>query len=740
MNMLDPVETLKGVGPKTAATLRKAGIKTVGDFFYNLPRDYENYAAPTSIAAVRPGKVVVRGKIAELRTRPSRRRNLSVTEGVIRDATGAIKVVWFNQSYRAKQLTPEREYYFTGNYELRNGRYSLVSPAVAEAGEVEPRGGLSPVYVAHGGLRSQSYRRLVLAARDKFQEIPDLLPSGADAAAGTNLAASGADLAAGRASGAGKAAIPARGELRKTGVGWPAAGARREALFNAHFPENPAQITAAREYLAFEELFELILAARLNRRENERLRAAAVRFEAPKIREFVARLPFKLTNAQRRAAWEIFQDMAKGTPMNRLLQGDVGSGKTMVAALAAYEAILQGKQVALLAPTAILAGQHSAGLTEILAPFGVRTALLTGATKGKAELKRQIAAGEIDLVIGTHALLTDDTEFRELALVIIDEQHRFGVKQRQKLALKSPAGLAPHLLAMTATPIPRSLQLTLFGDLAVSILDELPKGRRPIRTRICAGVEAVETVYPKIRETLASGQQVYWVCKAIEEGSGAGGMAESAAGSEAKTGATEGGAAGMMTEVTSVKKRAAKLKRDFPGVAIEILHGKLKPAEKDVVMERFAAGKTQILVPTTVVEVGVDVPNATLMVIENAENYGLAQLHQLRGRVGRGAAESTCFLLTSGDARPTRRLREMEKSTDGFHLAEVDLQLRGPGEIYGELQHGALDLRIASLSDTRMIARAQKAVEAFLTNPENMVKYEELMAKIGKYQQITTLN
>lgn len=690
MNLLDPIEELRGVGPKTAAILRKAGIKTLGDFFYNLPRDYENYTAPTSISEIRPGMVVIKGKISDLATRRAWRRNLTITEGVIRDRTGAIRVVWFNQAYRARQFAPEKEYYFMGKYELRNGRFCLTSPSSAEVSEIDPSGGPSPIYVAHGGFRSPRYRRLVQNVRDKFREIPDLLP-----------------------------------EVKQ--------GRRREALYKVHFPENQAEITDGREYLAFEELFELILAARLNRRENERLPAPEIPFEVTKIREFVARLPFKLTNAQRKAAWEIFQAMEQGVPMNRLLQGDVGSGKTMVAAMSAYEVILQGGQVALLAPTAILAGQHYAGLEEILAPLGVRVALLTGATKGKSTLKKSVAGGEIDLLIGTHALLTDDTEFRNLALAIIDEQHRFGVKQRQKLLLKSPNGLAPHLLAMTATPIPRSLQLTLFGDLAVSVLDELPKGRQPVTTEICREIDIEAQVYPKIRKTLSKKQQVYWVCKAIE------GPISSGTRGSGKKGSSNARSS-VASEVTSVKKRAARLAKALPETKIEFLHGKMKPAEKDAVMERFARGEIQILVSTTVIEVGVDVPNATLMVIENAENYGLAQLHQLRGRVGRGQAAATCILLTSGENRPSRRLRELEKSSDGFHLAEVDLKLRGPGEIYGALQHGALDLRIASLSDTKLIHAAQRAVDIFLQKPENMVKYEELMQRISKYQQITTLN
>ena len=671
MNWFGAVDELNGVGPKTAAILQKYGIKTVKDMFYNLPRDYENYAAPTSISEMRPGKVVIKGKIEKLSTRRAKRRNLSVTEGTIRDETGAVKVVWFNQNYRLKQFSPEKEYYFTGNFEFKNGRYSLVSPSAAEVAEIDPHVGLSPIYVAHGALKSNDFRRIMAKSRDKFAEIPNLLPS-----------------------------------VRP--------GVRREALFQTHFPSSTKSIAGARKYLAYEELFELILAARLNKKENQKLKSAEIPFDLAKIKEFLASLPFELTGAQKKAAWEIFQDMEKARPMNRLLQGDVGSGKTMVAAMAAYEAIIGGQQVALLAPTAILAVQHYEGLSKLLEPLGVRVALLTGATKQKTELKKQIAAGEWDLVIGTHALLTDDTEFARLGLVIIDEQHRFGVEQRQKLMLKSPEGKAPHLLAMTATPIPRSLQLTVFGDLDVSVLNQMPKGRQPIKTRILREIELREGLYPRIVDTVRAGNQVYWICKAIDDDPRA--------------------------ETTSVKSRCTKLQGMFPTLKIEFLHGRMKPAEKDAIMERFARGEIEILVSTTVVEVGVDVPNATLMIIENAESYGLAQLHQLRGRVGRGSVASECYLLTSGEMRPSRRLLELEKSCDGFHLAEVDLRLRGPGEIYGALQHGALDLRIATFSDTELIHRAQRDVANFLKNPENMVKYKELMAGITRYQQITTLN
>lgn len=671
MDLSQSVENLKGVGPKTAEVLRKYGLKTIQDFFYNLPRDYENFERPTSISEIRPGKVVVKGKIDSLKSRRARRRNLSVTEGVVRDKTGAIKVVWFNQSYRLKQFSPEKEYYFTGSFELKNGRYSLISPSTAEVSDIDLSSGLSPIYVAHGALKSHDFKRLLNNSRDRFAEIPDLLPS-------------------------------------------VKPGTRKKALFFTHFPSTLGTVKKAQDYLAYEELFELILAAKLNKRENDKLRARSVPFSEGKIRDFVGKLPFKLTGAQKRSAWEIFQDMEKNTPMNRLLQGDVGAGKTMVAGMSAYEVVMAGHQVVLLAPTSILASQHYEGLSRILEPFGVKMALLTGATKKKPELKQKIANGEVDFIVGTHAILTDDTEFSDLALVIIDEQHRFGVEQRQKLLLKSPKDLAAHLLMMTATPIPRSLQLTVFGDLDVSILDEMPKGRQPIDTSILREIDTREKLYPKIREVINSGQQVYWVCKAIDDN--------------------------PRTETTPVKQRFDKLVKEFPDSRIGFLHGRMKPAEKEEIMERFSRGELQILVSTTVIEVGVDVPNASLIVIENAESYGLAQLHQLRGRVGRGSVASFCYLLTSGEMNPSRRLRELEKSSDGFYLAEIDLKMRGPGEIYGALQHGALDLRIASLSDTRLIRRAQKDVSEFLKKPENMLKYKELMSGIARYQQITTLN
>ncbi|MBQ3261149.1 ATP-dependent DNA helicase RecG [Candidatus Saccharibacteria bacterium] len=712
MILTDSISTVKGVGPKTEAILNKAGIRTIKDLLYYLPRTYENFTETTKLSEIRPGKVVVRGKISDLRIIKTTRRNFTICEGVIHDSTDAIRVIWFNQPYRAKAFDKDKDYYFTGTYELSRGRYQLTSPKAKLASDVDQStagsGGFLPIYSVRSGLKSENFKRIFETLRPQFASIPDMLPQSSSA------------------------------------PDFVKPGARAEALFQAHFAEDEKEVKNARKYLAYEELFELILAANLNKKANQKLRANPIPFDANIIRSAVQSLPFALTNAQRLATFEILKDLNKSIPMNRLLQGDVGSGKTVVAALAAFSAIKAGFQVALLAPTAILATQHAESLEKLLSPFGVSVALLTGATRQKAALKSRIKSGKVNLIVGTHALITDDTEFKNLALCIIDEQHRFGVNQRQKLLAKTvqkslneaqaklPKAprevtpvkktvlkpLAPHLLMMSATPIPRSLQLAIFGDLDVSVLNELPAGRQPVTTKIISELDFSSELYPQVRKYLGAGQQVYWICRKIEDKGS--------------------------SEIISVKKQAEKLKQVFPSAQIAFLHGKMKAAEKDEIMSNFSAGKIDILVSTTVVEVGVNVPNANLMVIMDADGYGLAQLHQLRGRVGRGNQAAFCYLVTPAEVQPTRRLKELEKSTDGFYLAEADLKIRGPGEIYGSLQHGALSLQFASLTNSRLIAsasaQAKACAEEFAASPDKLETFPELAFSIKKYQQLTTLN
>ena len=666
MDLAAPIEEVKGIGPKTAEILHKAGIFTLRDLVYHLPRDYEDFQQAQDIASLKPGKVTVRAKVESITTRRMR-RNLALTEATLRDKTGAIKVIWFNQPYRAKQFDQDKEYYFSGTMALSYGHYQISNPSATLASDYDKAltAKIQPVYPARGSVKSQDFKKFMKTIENNIALIPDMIPN---------------------------------------------FEGRAEALFDVHFPETLEQARSGREYLATEELFSLLLAARLNREENQKLHTEPIKGDMEAFKAFIGTLPFKLTNAQRRATWEIIQDMAEDIPMNRLLQGDVGSGKTMVAALSAFMAANAGFQTALMAPTEVLATQHAESLAKL---FGdkLSVALLTGSTKHKDELKKHIKNGDVDLVIGTHALITDDTEFSKLGLAIIDEQHRFGVMQRQKLLSK--AHTMPHLLSMTATPIPRSLQLTIFGDLAVSILDELPAGRQPITTKIVSP-NSTKQMWGAIEKELEAKHQVYYICKKIDD-KGA-------------------------SELSSVKKEVQKIAHQFENYNVAYLHGKMKPAEKDEIMTLFANGEIDILVSTTVVEVGVNVPNATVMVIADADQYGLSQLHQLRGRVGRGSDASYCYLINSNSDAPTRRLREIERSQDGFYLAEVDLKLRGPGELYGSLQHGALDLRIATITDTKLVHKADMLVKDFRKKNYDMVEYKELSDSVRKYQRLTTLN
>ena len=680
MNLKTPLEQVKGVGPKIAMQLRTAGLETVGDIITFLPRRHDDFTGLAPIADLKPGKVTIRARCESISTRPVR-RGLRLTTAVLADDSGKLNAIWFNQPYRTQQLGGSGdEFYFSGEFEYNYGRYQLTNPTAEIAKDMPVQAErLMPVYHSIHGLKSVTVRKVVEKLRPLMSVLPETLPA---------------------------SIVRAEGLM-----------GRAEAISAMHFPKTTEEVQRARDRLAFEELFELLLASRLNKLENQQLEGYHIPFEQSVVKQFVSNLPFELTGAQRRAAWDILQDFERKTPMNRLLQGDVGSGKTVVAGLAARQAASHGFQTALMAPTEILASQHAETLDKLLAPFGVRVGLLVGSLKGKARqvLYEQIANGEVDVVVGTHAVIQDKVSFKKLGFVVIDEQHRFGVDQRQKLLAKSGAdGLMPHLLAMTATPIPRSLALTVYGELDLSILNERPKGRMPIKTEIVTPV-GVPKMYERVDAEIANGRQAYVVCSLIDDN--------------------------PENDTKSVTAEHQRLKQTIFGHRqIGLLHGKMKPAEKETIMQDFKARKYDILVSTTVVEVGVDVPNATTMIIENADRFGLSQLHQLRGRVGRGSHQSYCYLVMSSSNKPSERIREIEKSDDGFYLAEVDMKLRGPGEIYGRMQHGALNLQIATLADTALIARAQNAVKRFVKSPEEVARYKTTNSRVQYYQRLTTLN
>lgn len=676
MDLSCELEKVKGVGEQTAKQFTLAGIKTIGDLINFLPRAYEDFSNISKIISVKPGKITIKARCEKISTRPVR-RGLRITTATLVDDTGKLQAVWFNQPYRETQLKTGQEFFFSGEFEFNYNRYQLTNPSAELVKDMPVQTDrILPIYRSIKGLKSTVVRKILSELRPLIKSLPETLPE----------------------------------QIIKDESLMP----RSLAVQTMHFPKNIDDTNIARERLAFEELFQLLLASQLNRQENAKLKGWQIPFNKTIVNEFVKKLPFKLTNAQRLAAWEIIQDLQKPKPMNRLLQGDVGSGKTVVAGLVACQVAHYGFQTAIMAPTEILASQHAETLNKLLKPFDISVGLLTGSVKGKARknLYEKISSGEVAVVVGTHALIQSTVKFNKLGFVVIDEQHRFGVNQRQELLQKSQ--LMPHMLAMTATPIPRSLALTVYGELDISILDEFPAGRLPIKTKIWSP-NSKDQLYTEIDKQLATGRQAYVICSLIEDD--------------------------PKNELKSVRMEYVKLQNSiFKHRKIGLLHGKMKPAEKDSVMQEFAAGKLDILVSTTVVEVGVDVANATVILIENADRFGLAQLHQLRGRVGRSIHQSYCYLVTSTSAKPTKRLQEIEKSNDGFYLAEADLKLRGPGEIYGKAQHGALNLQVATLADTKLISRAQKQAKTFVQAGTNLLEYKELNDQVKYYQRLTTLN
>lgn len=678
MDLSSPIDNLKGVGEAVARTLAGVGIKSVNDLIDYLPRRYEDYSNTVKIKDLHPGVVTLEAKISQAKGRYVR-RGLHITEAIASDKTGSVRLVWFNQPYRAAGIKHGQSYFISGDYQLRRQRFSILNPSVELVSDFPVNTArIIPIYREAKGVKSFTIRKLLREVLSKSTRLPETLP----------------------------AWIIKQQKL----------ASYSQAIYEMHFPSSGEALAKAKHRLGFEEVFQLTLAALLNKQEVASEKSLAIKFDGTLAKEFVSQLPFELTDAQRKVAWQVFQDMSKPHPMNRLVEGDVGSGKTVVAAMAALMAMAKGFQVAFMAPTEILARQHADTLYKLLASVGheSQVGLLIGSLKpaAKSLMHKQIKSGEVKLIVGTHALISEKVDMHKLGLIIVDEQHRFGVEQRKQLQAK--AGHMPHVLHMTATPIPRSLALTLYGELDISVLDELPPGRKPIATKICSP-NSRKALNQQIDKLLEAGQQMFVVCPLISD--------------------TE---ISRNLSVEEVFERLAK--HEFKHRQVAMLHGKMKADEKDKVMIDFLAGTYDILVSTTVIEVGVDVPNASVMLIEGVECFGLAQIHQLRGRVGRGANQSYCFLMMSDSQAPSQRLRALETTTDGFKLAELDLELRGPGAIYGTIQHGALDLRVAKLTDTKLIAAARQTAQEFIDKKEKLTVYSHLKSKVSALRAVTNLN
>ena len=670
-----PVRYLKGVGPKTAERFEKLGILTLSDLLCHYPRRYLDFSKPYSIAeAPADTECVVKAEVFAKpggRILPGGRRMERITAG---DDVSSLEITWFNNPYAAQKLELGQEYYFQGIVTGGMLRRQMVNPQVRTDAQVKSSP-FEAVYPQTEGLTSSAIAKCVRQLLPHAELLPDPLPSEM---------------------------------LKKYRL-----LSKADAVRAIHCPATEEEAFAARRRLIYEEL--LVLQLGIGRMKNHGAASTGAPMKKADASPVWESLSFSPAGAQRRAVEEILTDMSGETSMNRLLQGDVGSGKTLVAAAAIWACIRAGYQAALLAPTEILASQHAENLNRLLSPFGMRVALLTGGMKAAAR-RTTLAAirdDEADLIVGTHAILSEGVEFARLGLAVVDEQHRFGVRQRGLLAEKAAN---PHLLVMSATPIPRTLGLLMYGDLDISILDELPPGRKPVKTRCITGKKRAD-LYGFLDREIDSGRQVYIVCPAIEDAGGSG-----------------------LNAVKSYYEDIAKAY--LPDRRVGLMHGKLKPKEKAEVMDDFKSGRLDALVSTTVIEVGVDVPNATVMVIENAERYGLSVLHQLRGRVGRGAAESWCFLVSDNASESVqKRLKFLCSTSDGFAVAQYDLETRGPGDFFGSRQHGLPTLQIADLmNDTRTLHAAQSeavallAEDPLLERPEHALlarQVEQMFDKAG---------
>ncbi|MBI4132452.1 MAG: ATP-dependent DNA helicase RecG [Candidatus Sungbacteria bacterium] len=691
--------------PRQRSALAKLGVSTIRDLLYHFPSRYEEIGGRKHIADLREGeKATVVAGVVRLKAEKTWKKKLRIAEGIVRDDTGLLGVVWFNQPYVASLLKPGMRVRFYGKVTRAKAGLQMANPlfepVIGTESELITTGGLLPVYPETYGITSRWLRYQIERALKNMGAVPEALPS----------------------------------EILKK-YHLPSAD---RALRAIHFPKSPAEAEACRKRFSFEEIFLIQLVRQRERKKLEQERAIRIASDHEIIKRFTAALPFALTGAQQRAIGQILQDFQKPHPMARLLEGDVGSGKTLVAAAAALNVIAAGYQAAYMAPTEILARQHFEEFIRRLSPFKARIGLLTGAEGrkfpsktnpkssthiSKSQLAKWCMNGEIQILIGTHALIEKRVKFKKLALAVVDEQHRFGVRQRRAAAKET----RPHFLSMSATPIPRTLALTMYGDLDLTVLDEMPPGRKPVQTRIIPLGEREKT-YEFIREEARRGGQVFVICPRIEDPKAAADSASASSAASASQQKLE------WSEVKSVKVEYEKLSKEiFPDLRIGMVHGKLKPREKEAVMRKFKSGELDILVSTSVVEVGVDVPNASIMMIEGGERFGLATLHQFRGRVGRGTRKSYCFVFTTTENHgENRRLRALQEAKTGFELAEYDLQFRGPGELSGTKQWGISDVGMEALKNIKMVEAARAEAAELISKDPELEKYPGLRERVER--------
>lgn len=675
-----PVNRIKGVGEKTAALFGKINVYTIDDLIRHYPRDYETYDAPVSIRETSPGNVqAVYGQITAI-PNVKKVRNLSILNAILKDDNGdSIQLTFFNMPFLKKVLKPGGFYLFRGLVQQRGTHKFMEQPRMFTWDEYQKKTGrLLPRYALTKGLTNQTVQKSVAQALEYYPPEKEYLPQVI---------------------------------LQK----YPMLS-HREAVYALHFPESREELLTARNRMVFEEFFSFLLVLRKNKELAAKTENHFPMYETADTVRFLEQLPFPLTKAQKKVWGELREDMGSPYAMNRLIQGDVGSGKTILAVLALLMCAANGYQGAMMAPTEVLAVQHFETISGYVKKYGIafRPVLLTGSmtAKEKREAYAKIASGEAKLIIGTHALIQEKVEYSSLALVVTDEQHRFGVRQRETLAAK---GSEPHVLVMSATPIPRTLAIILYGDLKVSVIDELPANRLPIKNCV-VGTAYRPKAYEFIAKEVAAGRQAYVICPMVEEGES--------------------------EDLENVVDYTEKLRAALPpSVQVAYLHGKMRPADKNRIMEEFADKKIDVLVSTTVIEVGINVPNATVMMVENAERFGLAQLHQLRGRVGRGEFQSYCIFISTSEAKETmERLQILNHSNDGFHIASEDLKLRGPGDIFGIRQSGEFAFVLGDIyTDANILKEASDAVEQLLVSDPELTD-DDSLTLVNYFKEHTAVN